>query len=808
MSKFTKLIAGFSLILIVVLIAIIILSHKFITKSHPKLEGEIKLDMLIDSVYIYRDENGIPHIFTKNEHDLYFALGYVTAQDRLWQMDLSRRIASGKLSEIFGVQTIEIDKIFRTLGLANIAQRMQRYLSEKSIEILKLYSDGVNYFIRTHKGKYPIEFELLRYEPEEWTISDCLLISRLMAWQLNFSWWAEPVFSEILSRVGEEKFKKLIPKYPETAPLIIKKYIPSTSKFVEANIKFREIFGLPSEGLGSNSWVVSGKKSVTGKPLLANDPHLPFSLPSIWYQVHLNDGVMDVVGVCIPGTPGIIIGRNNYIAWGLTNVMLDDTDFYIERLDSSRTKYLYNGKWFDLKVREETIKVKGKGEHKFKVLSTHRGPIISDVYEFSFTEYIPKPDTRFITSQAVSMQWTGNLISDEILAFYKVARAKSWDEFREGLKFFTVPAQNFIYTDIYGNIGYYCAGKIPIRKKLNPLLLNPGETDEFDWVSFVPFNEQPNVFNPPEQYIATANNKVIEDNYPYYISYIWEPESRAIRINEVLTSKEKFSVDDFKKLQFDYFSHYAKEITLYIIKAFENVEIKEPLVSEGFQYLKNWKFNFSRDDIAGTIFSSFLISLMKNTFEDELGQELYERFIFYSGIPMRILKQLIVDGDTLWFDDVRTVDKREDMYEVIRKSFIESIFNLKNSLGDDISNWYWGRVHRLRLIHPLGLKSPFDKIFNLGPFEIGGAGTTVSNAGFSMLKPFDCVLGPSMRQIVDFSENFLYSIIPAGPSGQIMSRFYDSQTQLYLKGEYLRIEMDMSKIKNEKTKLLTFIPEQ
>jgi len=808
MSKFARVIAGLSLVLIVFLIAIIILSYRFIARSHPEVEGEVKSDMLIDSVYIYRDENGIPHIFAKNEHDLYFALGYVSAQDRLWQMDLSRRIAGGRLSEIFGAETIEIDKLFRTLGLNETAQRMQRYLSEKSIEILKSYTDGVNYFIRTHKGKYPVEFELLRYEPEMWTITDCLLITRLMAWQLNFSWWTEPVFSEILEKVGEEKFKKLIPEYPENAPLIIKKYLPQTGKFVEANIKFREMFAMPTEGFGSNSWAVSGEKSVTGKPLLANDPHLPFSLPSIWYQVHLNDGTMDMVGVCIPGTPGIVIGRNNYIAWGLTNVMLDDTDFYIEKIDSSGMRYFYDGKWLDLRVREEVIKVKGGSDYKIKILSTHRGPIISDAYRFSFTEYIPKADTKFITSLAVSMRWTGHLISDEILAFYRISHAKNWDEFKEGLKFFTVPAQNFIYADIYGNIGYYCAGKIPVRKKLNPLLLNSGETDEFDWTGFVPFNEQPNIFNPPEQFIATANNKVVDDNYPYYISYLWEPESRALRINEVLSSKEKFSVDDFKNLQLDYFSHYAKEMTPYIIRAFEGVEVKDPLLNEALGYLRNWDFNFSRDDIAGSIFSSFVVSMMKNTFEDELGQELYKRFVFYSGVPMRILKQLIVKGDTLWFDDVRTPDEKEGMNEIIRKSFVESVFNLRNLLGDDIASWHWGKIHRLRLIHPLGLRSPLDKIFNLGPFEIGGAGTTVNNAGFSMLKPFDCVLGPSMRQIVDFSENLLYSIIPAGPSGQIMSKFYDSQTQLYLKGEYLKIEMDIGKIKNEKTKLLTLIPEQ
>ncbi|CUT02631.1 penicillin acylase family protein, partial [Candidatus Kryptobacter tengchongensis] len=484
MSKFAKFIAGISFILLVLLIAVIILSYKLITRSHPKLEGTLKTHFLIDTVYIYRDENGIPHIFAKNEHDLYFALGYVTAQDRLWQMDLSRRIASGRLSEIFGIETLEIDKLFRTLGLNETAKKMQKYLSEKSIEILKSYTDGVNYFIKTNKGNYPVEFKLLGYEPDEWSITDCILITRLIAWQLNFAWWNEPVFSEILSKVGEEKFRRLIPRYPQNAPLIIKRYVVPTGKFVEANVKFREMFGMVSDGIGSNSWVISGKISKNGKPMLANDPHLPYSLPSIWYQVHLNDGSFDMLGVCIPGTPGIVIGRNNYIAWGLTNVMLDDTDFYVEKIDSVEKKYFYNGAWLPLNEREEVIHVKGKGKYSFRVFSTHRGPIISDVYEFSFTEYIPKADARYITSKAVSMQWTGNLISDEILVFYKINHAKNWDDFKDALKFFTVPAQNFIYADVYGNIGYYCAGKIPIRKNLNPLLLNSGETDVLDWICF------------------------------------------------------------------------------------------------------------------------------------------------------------------------------------------------------------------------------------------------------------------------------------------------------------------------------------
>jgi penicillin amidase len=468
--------------------------------------------------------------------------------------------------------------------------------------------------------------------------------------------------------------------------------------------------------------------------------------------------------------------------------------------------YFYEGDWFELEVREEVIKVKGKGEYRFKVLSTHRGPIISDVYEFSFSEYIPKADAKFVTSQAVSMRWTGNMISDEVLAFYKINHAKNWSDFKSGLKFFAVPAQNFIYADIYGNIGYYCAGKIPIRKNLNPIILNPGEVDDFDWIGFVPFDEQPNILNPPEKYIATANNKIVGRDYPYYISYLWEPESRAMRINEILTSKEKFSVDDFKKLQLDYFSHYAKEMTQYIINAFDGVEVKDVFVSRGISYLKEWNFNFGKDDIATSIFNSFLIHMMRNTFEDELGEELYKRFLFYSGVPVRILKQLIVKNDSLWFDDVKTsaVESRD---EIIRKSFVEGINHLRELLGDDMNEWRWGKIHRLKLIHPLGLKSPFDKVFNLGPFEVGGAGTTVNNAGFSMLKPFDCVLGPSMRQVVDFSENFLYSVIPAGPSGQIMSKFYDSQTKIYLNGEYLKIYFEEEKLNNGKTKILYLLPE-
>lgn len=803
MSKLAKIIAGISFSLIVLLITLIILSYRFITKSHPQLEGTIKADVLIDTVFVYRDENGIAHIFARNERDLYFVLGYVTAQDRLWQMDFYRRLASGRLSEIFGIETLEIDQLFRTIGLYQTSKALQRYLSEKSISILSSYTDGVNYFIRMNKGNYSIEFKLLGYEPEEWSIADCLSIMRLIAWQLNFAWWSEPVFNEILEKVGEKKFKNLIPDYPKDAPLIVKKFSTSMGKFTDANIKYRKMFRIFLDGLGSNSWVISGKISKTGKPILANDPHLPYSVPSIWYQVHLNDGSIDVVGVCIPGTPGVVIGRNNYIAWGLTNVMLDDTDFYIEVLDSTGKKYLYDGEWFPISEREEIIKVKGKGEYKIKVLSTHRGPIVSNVYGFSFVGH--EVDAKYVDSKAISMQWTGNIISDEVLAFYRINRARSWEEFKDALKSFAVPAQNFIYADIYGNIGYYCAGRIPIRKKLNPLLLNSGEVDDFDWIGFVQFSQQPNLFNPPSNYIATANNKVISDDYPYYISYLWEPESRAIRINEYLTSKKTFEIEDFKALQLDYFSYYAKEITPYIISAFEKVNVTNDLVKKGIEYLKTWNYVFTRDDIATTIFNSFIVTMMKNTFEDELGEDLYSRFMFYSGIPLRVLKQLIVTKDTLWFDDVRTDFKVETMDEIIRKSFEESIHSLRKHLGDDILSWHWGRLHKLELVHPIGSREPLNKIFNLGPFEIGGASTTVNNAGFSILKPFDCVVGASMRQIVDLSESSLYSIIPTGSSGQVMSQFYDNQLKLYIRGEYIRIETRREKIEEGKAKLLLFI---
>jgi penicillin amidase len=807
MSKFFKVIIGISIVLITLLIAVIIFSYRLVYRSLPQIEGRIFVQTLIDSVEIYRDENGIPHIFARNEYDMYFALGFVTAQDRIWQMDLSRRIAAGRLSEIFGEEMIGIDKLFRTIGISRIAESIQKSLSTKSIEIIGAYTDGVNFYIQTHRGRFPVEFDLLDYEPEEWSIKDCIMISRLMAWRLNFSWLIEPVFTEIASLVGESKLKSIIPVYPEDAPLILERWIlGGVTKFVQANIEFRGKFAPISGGLGSNSWVVSGKRTKSGKPLLANDPHLPFSVPSIWYQVHLNDGKIDIMGVSLPGAPGVVIGRNNYIAWGLTNVMLDDTDFYIEKLDSTRTRYLFNGQWRDLKFRDEVIKVKGGKEIKFKVAETHRGPIISDIYGFSFGEYIRQPVDTFITGRAISMRWVGSEISDEALAIYKINHARNWREFVSGLKHFATPAQNFIYADVNGNIGYYCAGLIPIRRRLNPLFFNPGETDRYDWIGFVPFDKLPNVLNPKEGMLATANNKVVSDRYPYYISYIWEPESRIVRIKEMLKSKDKFSVEDFKKMQFDYISPYARELVPYIIKAIKNVDIEgDRYLKRAVEYLKGWDFNFSAESVATSVFNAFLIHMMKNTFKDEFGDELYKRFIFYSGIPLRILKQLIISGDTLWFDDVRT-EQVETMDMVIASSFIDGVRYLRENFGDEISTWQWGRIHKLKLAHPFGSKSPADKIFNVGEFRVGGSSTTVNNTGYNMLKPFDCVQGASMRQIVDLADSSIYSIIPTGASGQIMSKFYENQTERYIRGEYLRIEISRDKIKTPESKLLKLIP--
>lgn len=759
------------------IIGYVSLKH-LITKSFPQYEGELTLSGLHHSVKILRDEFAVPHIFAEDEHDLFFAQGYVHAQERLWQMDIARRAGEGRLSEVLGTSTLKFDRMLRTVGFRHIAEQLEQTISPQSKAILEAYSDGVNAFIHSHKGKFPIEFDMLNYTPEDWQPIHSLMIARLMAWELNISWHTDIVLGELVAKLGIEKASQIFPTYPENAPVIVERKISEKDLnilryFSSLDFDRRKMFGTSGMHIGSNAWAVSPQKSESGFAMLANDPHLGLGVPAKWFEVHLSGGNVDVVGMSLPGTPLVILGHNKNIAWGLTNVMADDADFYFEKTDSLKPEqYFYKGEWKNFEMEYDTIAVKDSARIPLEIRRTIHGPVINSVYPL-----------HEISSPAITMAWTGYEMSDELLGIYKINTAHNWKLFLEGVKEFTVPGQNFVYADAVGNIGFKPGVRLPIRSTQNPTLPQDGSTGEYDWKGFVSFEQLPELFNPPEGFIATANNKTT-NTFPYHISNLWEPPSRIQRIRELLTKTEKLSVDDFKRIQMDYYSHFAKEMIPYLLSAYDSVSVSDTRIKTALTYFRNWNFIEKNTDVPTSIFEVYFQKLIHNIFLDEMGEELFNQYIVLANMPYRITLSLLSTSDSAWFDDVTTpqIETRDD---IIRRSFSEAIEELQKQFGGEMKEWQWGKLHTITFKHLFGDVKVLRTIFNVGPFEVGGSGTTVNNGEFRFTRPFAMTLGPSTRHIVDFANlDGSLSVIPTGESGQPLSDHYSDQVQLWLKGEY------------------------
>jgi penicillin amidase len=785
---------------IIALVTVVILRY-LVTKSFPTVDGELRIAGLESAVTIQRDDYGVPHIAAKNEHDLFFAQGYVHAQDRLWQMDISRRAGQGRLSEILGSSALKFDRLFRTIGILRIAEKLEQNLRPDSRRVLEAYSEGVNAFIESHHGKYPVEFDMLNYSPEKWKPVHSLLVARLMAWELNISWYTDLVLGDLYKTLGEEKAREIFPTYPENAPVIIPKDLRAKylsqdmMRLIDADMEFRKFFGTTGTHIGSNAWAVGPEKSVNGKAMLANDPHLGFSAPSKWYEVHLRGGEMNVAGVSLPGTPMIVIGHNQRIAWGLTNFMADDADFYLE-MTNSTGEYYFKDTWRPMTVVQDTILVKDSSSVILVTKSTHHGPVINDVNA-----------TGLITKDVLlTMRWTGQDVSDELYSLILINKAKDWAEFKSGVKEFTVPGQNFVYADINGNIGYVAGVRLPIRTAQNPTLPMPGWTGQYDWTSFVPFAQLPSLYNPPQHYIATANNKMTDRAFPYHISNLWEPPSRIQRIDEMLGKQEKLTAEDFKHMQGDYFSRFAAEMTPYILHAYDAIAVPDIEVQTALSYFRNWHFRFSGDDVPTSLFHVFFTHLLRNIFLDKMGEAMFVKYIFVANIPYRVVPVLMHNPSSDWFDD-KSTPQIETRDVIIRKSLEQAIQELKASLGGEMKTWQWGLIHTITFRHPFGSRPPLGAVFNIGPFPIGGSGTTVNNGEYYLANPYQVTLGPSTRQIVDFSDiDGALSVIPTGQSGQPMHDHYSDQTPLWLSGEYHTMPLDSAHVAAATRHTLRLLP--
>lgn len=817
MPKWIKVLIGLTVSFVIIFLVGGYFIEKMLKASLPSYSGEIKSSSVKQDIEIYRDSMAVPYIFAESDEDAAFALGYLHAQERMFTMDLIRRAGEGRLSEILGEKTIPFDKMFRTVGIKrNIEQNMNLYNPEV-IKILKSYSVGVNHYIKEAKGKYPIEFDVLGYDPYEWEPVHSLIIVRLLGWELNMSWWVDFTFAQIVQKFGKEKALEILPDYPENAPYILqldfKKLTGLSSSLIETDKQFRKFLGIYGTHLGSNNWVVNSKMSATGKPIIANDPHLAFSAPGKFYAAVIKSKNWNAAGVTIPGIPGIVIGKNQDIAWTITNIMNDDADFYIEKIDSTGKKYLLNNNWNELKILKDTIKVKDSDDYVYEIKKTHRGPIISDIHPGTllFSE-------EQIKMPPISMKWLGNQFSDELLAFLNLNKAKNIPDVKNAMKDFSLPGQNFVVADKDGNIGYVFGAKVPIRKSNNPTLIFDGTTTENDWLGYVLYDELPYIINPQQNFLATANNKVIK-NFKYHISNLWEPSSRIDRVLELLQSKEIHSTEDFMEYQMDIRSPYAKQITEYILNAFKGIEIQDLNLKKSLELLSEWDYEMSSLSQAPAIYSVFLMNLLKNTYYDELEKELYNQFVFIANVPFRSILQLLENPNSSWFDNIHTREK-ETRDVIIRKSLADALTELERKLGRNVADWQWGNLHKVVFKHSFsGQASIIDKFINIGPYSISGDGTTIFNTEYPFAEPnkeigllnhehYENVLGPQIRFIYDFdAPDEFYLILTTGQSGNIFSDHYNDMTKLWLEGKYMRINTNDDVIKNSKNKLFKLIAE-
>jgi penicillin amidase len=778
-----KVLAGIASVLLLTALALVLFVTYQVRKSFPQSSGTAVCAPLAAPVRVTRDAYGVPFIVAGSEREMIIAQGYVHAQDRFWQMDMARRIASGRLSEILGSEALPFDRMFRIAGLRRSAERIAEGLPADSREFLSWYAEGVNAYLESARGKLPVEFDLLRYDPEPWTITDCLLTGRLLAWELNLAWWTDLTMGAIAERVGLQRAVELVPGAPgegarAPAPGLLQGFGQITESLRRIGGDMLLLRGGGSFAAGSNAWAVAPVRSTSGAAVLANDTHLRLTLPGQWHEIHLRCPQYGVGGMSIPGSPGVVAGRNDSIAWGVTNLMADDADFYVEQIDSTGTLFLRDGKWVPLAIRTELIPVRGESTAVCTVRETANGPIVTDV---------AMPLRRGAAPYVASMRWLGNEFDDQVAAIRRINRAGNWEAFREGVSHFAIPGQNFVYADVRGHIGYQAGARVPIRPgKQSPLLPLPGWESATGWKGTVPFREMPVLYDPPEGFIASANNAPRSGPRSPYISTLWEPESRHRRLREVLGRKgEAFSVADFQRLQNDTYSHYAREMVPYIFTAFADTALCTENDRALLEYLRNWHYYFAQEDIATSIFQAFLVRLLKNTVEDELGEELFHDWVMLTNVPVRVLERLLAQDNSIWFDDVRTAEVEETRDDIVRKSLRDAEADLRSRIGNDRKEWRWGTLHTVTLTHPFGLRKPLDRIFNLGPYPTGGATTALVSGEYSFNAPFAVTVGPSFRQIFDLGSPVeVRSILPAGESGQLFHPHYDDQVRLWLNGGY------------------------
>ncbi len=757
-------IIGIVVALLVLIVGVGAVCRLFLRVPQPQMAGEVRLGKISSPVKITRDELGVPHISASSEYDLFFGLGYAFAQDRLWQLDFFRRLGLGRLAEVLGEKAARYDSLFVILHLGDVARAVLEDLSDEGRLVLQAYADGVNACIEERADRLPLEFGLLGYRPAPWRPTDSIVCARVMAWFLSFGWMVDPVYTALVDSFGYDRVVEIAPEPGSLGPrrLALRRKQLYRPALALANLQS----GLrPRRWVGSNNWAISGTRTASGKPLLANDPHLPFMVPGFWYAVVLDAPGLHLAGAAIPGTPGVTSGRNRAVAWGVTNGMVDDADLFLERLSADSSRVLGPHGWEPTKVFLDTVRIKGRGEVRFRTVWTPRGPVVSHLLGDS--------------SRVLSLRWLGFEPSQEVDAMLALARSRSVDEAIAALRPFGVPAQNFVFADTAGNVAYKLVGHIPVRRGSGLLPRRAWLTGD-DWHGWVPYRNNPELRNPSSGFVCSANYIPPGADRLGYISCYWEPSARVDRIRQLLSQRTDWTDSLVARMQLDTVSLYARRFLKAALP-------RLPLDSLSRQekdfalLLQQWDGRMGARSVEAAVYAVFLSELIRATFHDEMGDSLYARFLELPNVPMRVIVRLLQRGRSRWFDDLST-PRRETVTGIVLAAWRSTFGFLSDELGSSPGAWRWGKLHRLTFRHVLARNSLARRVFNVGPFEAPGGMCTLNNRTFMLGKSYDAVVGPSLRAISDLSTDGIVAVVVPGQSELPRTPHYTDQVALWRSG--------------------------
>ncbi len=775
-------------VVIVLLIGAGVYAYSLLHAGLPDYSKEVELHGLQGKVSLHRDHRGVAYIAATNECDLYMVQGYLHAQDRLWQMELQRRVVQGRLSEVLGKDQLPTDQFLKKLGLDRIAENMLKNTTEDSRKIMDDYARGVNAYLENNP--LSVEFRLLGFDPEPWGAIDSAGIISLMGFDLGSNWRVEAFRHALAEEIDPVLFDEILPPYEEwETPRVLtpdrtgedSEQDSFTASLVELlrETSLEHLYSVPR--LGSNSWVIAPERSATGTAVMANDPHLSLGLPSIWYENGLTlreECDMDLYGWSIPGAPAVVVGHNRHIAWGMTNTGDSQDLFLEERHPDDPHLFKYDGEWYEAEVEEKEIWVDGQEDPEIvEVIRTRHGPLISE-------------------DPPMSLRWTAYEVEASTLdAVIRINEAAGWEEFKDALRYFSIPVQSLVYADVEGNIGFRVAGTLPVRKKGQGLVPSPGWDKSYGWEKFIPFEEMPELFNPDRGYIVSANNRVEPDDYPYMISLDNAPGYRKQRITEYLGSTDKVTVEDSKILQTDWYNRHAAERLPLFLEILENHACVMRIIElDGLDVLGRWAEDpvNARDSAGAPLIQIWYLNLMEEIFREEMGDDLYLEFIKQGYIAYNCLEYLLEKKESAWFSG--------GLEEPLLSSYSRSVDELVEKQGDDLEAWRWDKLQTINFKHDLGAAPVIgDYLFNRGPYPYGGDHMTVGRARYALDDPFNVIAGAGLRFIAVMDEK-IYSraVIAGGQSGHPLSPHYSDQLETWLEGDYYEVEIPCDPYKDWK----------